>query len=195
MTICLATTDQEIREIRSLQEANLKENVALEDRFSDGFLTAKYDFGFLKSMNDLTPAIIAKQSDLVVGYVLATDRSLLAQHPLLKDLGAQINKVPFGGKLIGGFDYLVVGQLCVAKGVRGKGVAKSLYAQFKATYEKRYPFVVTDIDQDNSASLKTHLKVGFEVVSTLRYGGRDWRVVVWSWKRNGRTKDDVKNAN
>ena len=30
MTICLATTDREIQGIRDLQEANLKENVALE---------------------------------------------------------------------------------------------------------------------------------------------------------------------
>ncbi len=183
MTICLAITDREIQEIRDLQEVNLKENVASENRLSEGFLTAKYDLDFLKSMNDLTPAIIAKQNGVLLGYALATDRSLLAQHPLLKDLSSQINKIPFGGKFIGDFDYLVVGQLCVAKEVRGLGLAQSLYAQFKATYENHYHFAVTDIDQANTASLRTHLKVGFEVVSTLRYGDRDWHVVIWDWKR------------
>ena len=43
MTICLATTDREIQEIRDLQEVNLKENVTAENRLSDGFLTSKYE--------------------------------------------------------------------------------------------------------------------------------------------------------
>jgi hypothetical protein len=118
MTICL-TTDREIQEIRDLQEVNLKENVTSESRLSDGFLTAKYKLDFLKAMNDLTPAIIAKQKGVLVGYALATDRSLLAQHPLLNDLGTQINKIPFGGQFIGDFDYLVVG--ATLRGKRGSG--------------------------------------------------------------------------
>lgn len=183
MTICLATTDREIQEIRDLQEANLKDSIPLENRLSDGFLTACFSFDFLKAMNDLTPAIIAKQNGVLVGYALATDQSLLTQHPLLNDLSTQINKVPFGGKFIGDFDYLVVGQLCVAKEVRGLGLAKDLYAQFKATYENRYPFAVTDVDRENLASLKTHLKVGFQVVSMLQYGSSNWHVAVWDWKR------------
>ena len=183
MTICLATTDREIQEIRNLQEANLKDSIPLENRLSDGFLTARFSFDFLKAMNDLTPAIIAKQNGVLVGYALATDRTLLAQHPLLNDLGTQINKIPFGGKFIGDFDYLVVGQLCVAKEVHGRGLAQDLYAQFKATYENRYPFAVTDVDRENLASLKTHLKVGFQVVSMLQYGSSNWHVVVWDWKR------------
>lgn len=184
MTICLATTDREIKEIKELQEANLKDNIPLENRLSDGFLTARFSFDFMKQMNDFTPAIIAKQNDALVGYALATDQSLLTQHPLLNDLGTQINKIPFGRKFIGDFDYLAVGQLCVAKEVRGRGLAQDLYAQFKATYENRYSFAVTDVDQDNLASLKTHLKVGFQVVSTLQYGGSNWHVVIWDWRKS-----------
>ena len=183
ITVCLTTTDREIQGIRDLQEANLKENIALEKRSVDGFLTAKYSLDFLKAMNKSTPAIIAKQSGEVVGYALATNRSLLGQHPLLKDLSIQINKIPFGDKAIGDFDYLVVGQLCVAKQVRGQGLAQRLYAHFKTTYQEQYPFSVTDVDQGNLASLKTHLKVGFQVVSTLQYGNSNWHVVIWDWKR------------
>ena len=182
MTICLATTDREIQGIRDLQEANLKENVALEKRPIDGFLTAKYSLDFLKAMNKSTPAIIANQKGEVVGYALATNRSLLGQHPLLKDLSIQINKIPFGDKAIGDFDYLVVGQLCVARQVRGQGLAQRLYAHFKTTYQEQYPFSVTDVDQSNLASLKTHLKVGFQVVSTLQYGNSNWDVVIWDWR-------------
>ena len=70
-------------------------------------------------MNELTPAIIAKQSNRVIGYVLATDRSLLSEHPLLRDLSSQINKINFRNKTIEDFNYLVVGQLCAAKNLEG----------------------------------------------------------------------------
>ena len=182
MTICLATTDREIQEIRDLQEVNLKENVTAENRLSDGFLTAKYELDFLKAMHNLTPAIIAKPDDAVVGYALATDKSLLSSHPLLNDLSCQINKISFKKKTIGDFNYLVVGQLCVAKEFRGQGVAQQLYFHFKKVYKNRYPFAVTDVDQKNNASLGMHSKVGFKTLSTLNYGESSWNVVVLDWE-------------
>ena len=67
MTLCLATTDREIQEIRDLQEVNLKDNVTANNRLSDGFLTAKYELDFLKAMNDLTPAILPSKTVGLLG--------------------------------------------------------------------------------------------------------------------------------
>jgi ribosomal protein S18 acetylase RimI-like enzyme len=182
MKICLAKNITEVEEIKSLQTRNLKKNISLKNRLIDGFLTASYSINFLNKMNELTPAIIAKQSNRVIGYVLATDRSLLSEHPLLRDLSSQINKISFKKKTIGDFNYLVVGQLCVAKEFRGQGVAQQLYFYFKKVYKNRYPFAVTDVDQKNSASIGMHLKVGFETLSTLNYGESSWNVVIWDWE-------------
>lgn len=182
MKICLANNVREIEEIKILQTRNLKENISLKSRSIDGFLTASYSINFLIKMNQLTPAIIAKQDDVVVGYVLATDKSQLSYHPLLNDLSCQINKISFKKKTIGDFNYLVVGQLCVAKEFRGKGVAQRLYFHFKKVYKNRYPFAVTDVDQKNNASLRMHSKVGFKTLSTLNYGESTWNVVVWDWE-------------
>ena len=55
---------------------------------------------YLKAMNKSTPAIIAKQNGEVVGYALATNRSLMSQHSLLSDLSSKINKISFGGKTV-----------------------------------------------------------------------------------------------
>lgn len=70
-------------------------------------------------MNELTPAIIAKQSNRVIGYVLATDRSLLSEHPLLRDLSSQINKISFRNKTIEDFNYLVVANYVWQKNLEG----------------------------------------------------------------------------
>lgn len=182
MKICLANSDNEIQQIRQLQSLNLKENV--EDSAIDGFVTACYSEAFLHNMNSSTPAIIAKEKNKVVGYALATERSLLKNHPLLNDLSDQINDIPFCGKRIGDFEYLVVGQLCVAKEVRGQGVSQQLYRTFKNTYKDHYPFAVTDVDTENLASFRTHIKAGFKAVGTLHYGDSDWNVVVWDWRSN-----------
>lgn len=182
MEICLAKNITEVEEIKSLQTRNLKKNISLKNRLIDGFLTASYSINFLIKMNELTPAIIAKQSNRVIGYVLATDRSLLSEHPLLRDLSSQINKISFRNKTIEDFNYLVVGQLCVAKEFRGLGIAQQLYIHFKKTYKNRYAFAITDVDQKNNASLAMHLKVGFKALSTLSYGKSKWDVVVWDWE-------------
>ena len=182
MKICLAKNITEVEEIKSLQTRNLKKNISLKNRLIDGFLTASYSISFLNKMNELTPAIIAKQSNRVIGYVLATDRSLLSEHPLLRDLSSQINKISFRNKTIEDFNYLVVGQLCVAKEFRGLGIAQQLYIHFKKAYKNRYAFAITDVDQKNNASLGIHLKVGFKALSTLNYGKSKWDVVVWDWE-------------
>ena len=78
MKICLAKNITEVEEIKSLQTRNLKKNISLKNRLIDGFLTASCSINFLIKINELTPAIIAKQNNRVIGYVLATDRSLLS---------------------------------------------------------------------------------------------------------------------
>ena len=119
MEICLAKNITEVEEIKSLQTRNLKKNISLKNRLIDGFLTASYSINFLIKMNELTPAIIAKQSNRVIGYVLATDRSLLSEHPLLRDLSSQINKISFRNKTIEDFNYLVWANYVWQKNLEG----------------------------------------------------------------------------
>ena len=65
----------------------------------------------------------------------------------------------------------VVGQLCVAKEYRGQDLVQKLYGHFRDCLSKEFTYLVTDIAQANTRSLKAHQKRGFQVINELMYGG------------------------
>jgi hypothetical protein len=81
----------EIEGIKSLQSLNLKTNLSKEERMLEGFLTAEYSIDFLIQMHQTEPSIIAKDGDKVVGYALATKKSVRRHRKLLESLLDIIN--------------------------------------------------------------------------------------------------------
>lgn len=76
---------------------------------------------------------------------------------------------------------IVVGQLCVAKEYRGQDLVQKLYGYFRDCLSKEFTYLVTDIAQANTRSLKAHQKRGFQVINELMYGGVKWDIVLWDW--------------
>ena len=60
----------EIIGIRDLQALNLRQNITAEEAIEQGFLTATYTIEYLQEMNSVSPSIIAKDGNKVVGYAL-----------------------------------------------------------------------------------------------------------------------------
>ena len=48
----------------------------------------------------------------------------------------------------------------------------------------RYKYCVTDVDEKNPRSVKSHLKTGFEILGKIAYGGNRFYVVIWDWRQN-----------
>jgi len=175
-------TISELEGIRDLQRKNLKHLISEEEAASQGFVTAEYSMEFFKAMHDATPAIIAKAGDLVVGYALVAVKSVRHHHPLLADLFNSIDKITFNGTLLANVNYVVVGQLCVAKEFRGQGLVQRMYNHYRDCLAAEYDYLVTDVARDNPRSLKAHKTTGFQVVDVLTYGGVSWDIVLWDWR-------------
>jgi L-amino acid N-acyltransferase YncA len=75
-----------------------------------------------------------------------------------------------------------MGQICVDKAYRGKGVFELLYQKHREIFEKSYDFIVTEISTRNTRSLRAHEKVGFKTIHTYRDSMDEWNVVVWDWR-------------
>ena len=75
----------------------------------------------------------------------------------------------------------MMGQVCVAKPYRGRGVFDSLYAAHREHLKSRFDACVTEISVRNPRSRKAHERVGFEELE--RYGDAtdEWIVVIWNW--------------
>lgn len=184
ITISLATSDDDIVGIYELHCNNLKHNISIQERETEGFVTAVYDIELLLLMKDVNPSIIAKdaESNKVIGYALVFSKELKGKHLLLDDLIDTIDKLNYKDDVLANSNYLIVGQLCVAKGYRGLGIVQELYKYYKQIYSENYQYLLTDVARDNPRSLKAHLKSSFEIISTISFDDNIFDVILWDWR-------------
>jgi hypothetical protein len=173
----------ELLGIKSLQQANLMTILPAEEMDREGFVTAEYTLDFLDIMHRSCPSIIAKEKEEVVGYAIATTKSVAHQHPLLADLVNFIDSRSYDGQFLREADYIVVGQLCVAKGFRGQGIVQRMYSFFRDQLSDKYQYCLTDVAIKNPRSLKAHLKSGFTALDTLEFNAAGYTLVIWDWNR------------
>lgn len=171
----------EIINIRDLQALNLKQNITAEEAIEQGFLTAAYTIEYLEEMNAASPSIIAKDGDKVVGYALVATKDIRKGHDLIEGLFDAIDACEYNGQLLKDVNYVVVGQLCVAKKYRGQDLVQKLYGHFRDCLSSEFTYLVTDVAKANVRSLKAHKKRGFQVINELTYGGFGWDIVLWDW--------------
>ncbi len=155
MRIKLVSEFSELEGIKSLQDQNLKKNLSKADAETEGFVTAEYSIDFLQSLHEKSPSIIAKDDDLVVGYALVALKSIREQHELLADLFNSIDKIAYKGRLLKNSNYVVVGQLCVAKNYRGHGLVQQMYQHFKTSMSGKFEYCLTDIANNNHQVIKS----------------------------------------
>jgi GNAT superfamily N-acetyltransferase len=170
-----------LKGILALQAANLRRNLTAAEAEENGFLTAEYTLDFLRRMHQSQPSVIAVDGGNVVGYALAATPEVCGGHPLLADLHEEIDRLQFAGRSLKEANYIVVGQLCVAKGYRGIGLVDKLYQCFREAMQGNFLCAVTDIARANRRSLRAHQKTGFQTIQAIQFEGMEWDVVLWDW--------------
>ncbi|RXJ49782.1 GNAT family N-acetyltransferase [Gelidibacter gilvus] len=158
--ITFETTDkkEDLQEILNLQKANLKKNLSKEDAEKDGFVTVDHDWESLIGLTNIEPHAVAKDNGKVVGYVLAMTKKSRFDIPLIAPMFNEFKRIPFRGKTIADFNYMVVGQTCVHKDYRGQGLIEGLFQHYKTSFSEHYEFSITEIASSNIRSLKAHQK-------------------------------------
>jgi len=119
-----ANTNDDLNAILSLQKANLKENISQQEADEQGFVTCKHSFEVLKLMNQPHPHIIAEYGQKLAGYALVMVKSNAKKVPEIISMFTQINQLNYKGSALKEANYVVMGQICVAKNFRGKNVFK-----------------------------------------------------------------------
>jgi ribosomal protein S18 acetylase RimI-like enzyme len=181
ITIKRVTEHSELEGIKNLQQENLKMNLTDQESVTEGFVTAEYTMDFLEKMHMESPSIIAKDGKQVVGYALVSVQAIRQDHDLLSDLFNTVDQITYRHRLLKDCPYVIVGQLCVSKHYRGRGLVQQMYQHFKDNLSTVFDYCITDVAKNNPRSLKAHLKSGFQVIDTLYYGGLGWDIVLWDW--------------
>lgn len=123
-------------------------------------------------MNATYPHTIAKHKEKVVGYALSMTKDFGDKIEVLRPMFSEISKI------ISNKRYLVMGQICIAKNYRKKGIFKELYNFMKnEVCANNLDLIITEIDITNKRSINAHKNLGFKKVLDYKVDGKNWRIV------------------
>ena len=173
--------DDDLAAILALQRANLERAVDGDEARAQGFVTVEHTLEILRAMHAMAPSLVARNrvdgAEHVVGYALVMPREARALLPILAPMFARLEALP----ALTSLRWYVMGQICVAKSHRGRGLVDALYAAHRERYADRYDACVTEIAVRNERSMRAHERVGFRVIDRYRDDTDDWAVVSWRW--------------
>lgn len=180
-----AESDEDLEGILLLQKANLKKSLPAHEAETQGFVTVEHNFELLKKLNDKERHIVAKNGNAVVGYALSMTKDARLDIPILYPMFEAFDRLLYRGKRISDYEYVVVGQVCVDKNYRGRGVFDECYQAYRRHHEKKYDFAITEIADANLRSLNAHKRIGFaELASYIAPDDATWVVVIWDWRNS-----------
>ncbi|MES1216350.1 MAG: GNAT family N-acetyltransferase [Bacteroidota bacterium] len=182
ITATTVSTTEELEQIISLQKKYLKQNITEEEKQSQGFLTMEFTIPMLQTLHDLAPSIIIKNENKVIAYAIVLLQEGRKVYPTLEPMFVNFERLNWKGKPLYDYRFYAMGQICVDKSYRNKGLFDMLYQKHKEIYKDQFDFIITEVSTSNYRSLKAHSRVGFETINTFTDAMDEWAVVLWDWK-------------
>lgn len=176
--ICTSSTEDEFHQILYLQRKNLRNLNSKAEEDNEGFVTVCHTMDVLRKMNETEPHIIIKENDKVVAYALCMSPVFRYDIPELKVMFEMLDHISDSSGENPG-KYLVMGQICVDKEYRGKGLFRMLYEFYFDRFKNTYDCVITEVALRNTRSLNAHISVGFqEIYRYVEPGVEEWVVLI-----------------
>lgn len=177
----LANTTNDLQQILQLQKQNLAGHIDESEMKTQGFVTLRHSLKELEQMNNLAPSVIIKDDSKVVGYALTMLKECKQIIPDLEAMFRLFDSLTWSDKLLNNYSFYVMGQVCIHKDYRGKGLFEQLYFHHKKIYSSKFELFLTEIATRNHRSLRAHEKVGFKTIHIHRDNLDEWAVVGWDW--------------
>jgi hypothetical protein len=184
--IGVARGDDDLRQILALQAMNLPAALDPDELRAQGFVTLRHDLALLREMNEPWGHIIAKPSgsEEVVAYALVMLQQFRGRLPVLDPMFERLDRLEYRGRALAAYRWYVMGQICVAKAHRGRGLVEQLYAEHRRRMSADFDLMITEIDRANPRSVRAHEKAGFGVLCEfLSEAGNEWLVVGMDLRR------------
>jgi GNAT superfamily N-acetyltransferase len=182
LTPSFVTTTEELDQIARLSTTNLVTNLTAAEKAKEGFVTWPYTPESLRVLHSITPSVLVKDDDLVVGYAIVLTRECAAVYPPLGEAMHYYGAVQYRGKSLLDYHAYFMGQICVHPDYRGKGVFGLLYDFHRQRLFPQYEMLITEISTANPRSLRAHERTGFVIIDTRRDETDEWDLVVWDWR-------------
>lgn len=174
----LVDSRNELQQILALQQANIKANLSEQEIADQGFVTVIHTPEQLQQLHDMHPSVIVKEENELAGYALVMPRECANIVPVLIPAFQKLETLTYKGQPLTSINWYLMGQVCVAKNYRGKGVFKLLYEAHKTFLSEKFQLCITEISTSNTRSLRAHEKVGFTILYQFSDETDEWAIVV-----------------
>jgi GNAT superfamily N-acetyltransferase len=168
--------DGDLQQILGLQRENLARNLSPDEAAAHGFVTVEHSLDALKRMHAIVPSIIARDEAALAGYALVMPVAARPFIPVLEPMFQRLESLRLFRER-----FYVMGQICVARAWRGRGVFDLLYQAHRRELRASYDSVVTEVAMRNGRSMRAHARIGFAVIDRYRDATDDWAVLRWDW--------------
>jgi GNAT superfamily N-acetyltransferase len=168
--------ERELEQILDLQRANLARNLSHEEIAEQGFVTVEHTIDLLKRMHALAPSIIARDGKRLAGYALVMPIECRSFLPILEPMFVRLDQLKMLQRR-----FYVMGQICVAKPWRGRGIFDLLYRAHRHHLRTRYDFSVTEVSTRNTRSMRAHQRIGFVEIDRYQDATDEWALLRWDW--------------
>lgn len=182
ITVRKAETQSELQGILDLQRKNFKNSVSVSEARQEGFVTVKHELKTLLRMQSYEPQIIAIDKDRVVGYALVMVTALRDTIEVLKPMFETLDGLEYDGRHLSEASYYIMGQVCIDKAFRGKGIFSRLYQEHRSAFGDSYDYCITEVSENNGRSMRAHIREGFEVIHRFRDHTDEWNILLLNLK-------------
>ena len=161
----------ELKQILELQRKNLPSNLSDGTMKVEGFVTVHHTLELLKEMNDACAHFIALNDGEVIGYALCMHPKFKEEIDVLRPMFRQIEQYHKAD------DYIVMGQICIDKQFRKKGIFRKLYEEMLSGIQPEFSTIITEVDFENTRSLNAHYAIGFTSICEYQSHDRNWALI------------------
>lgn len=141
-----------------------------------GFVTTNFTPKQLEALvNEENGITIAKQDGIILSYAMAASWQFWSEWPFFAHMICELPHNSLEGQILSAENSYQYGPICVDTSLRGSGVFEQVFSASLAHMAKRYPIMVTFINQINHRSYAAHTrKVPMTTVGTFQYNNNDY---------------------
>jgi len=150
-----------------------------EEDKKDGFVTTAFTKEELTQLIEQEQGLfIAKEGDEVLAYVMAASWQFWSKWAMFQYMIKGLPKLEYMGETLTVDNSYQYGPICIDKSVRSTEVLKEIFNFSLGHMSKRYPILVTFVNQINPRSYQAHKrKLGLDVIQEFEFNGnRYWEL-------------------
>jgi hypothetical protein len=167
-------TIEDIPGVEQLQQRYHVSTISDEDR-PDGFVTTLFTSDqFRHLIEDERGLSIAVDGAEIVGYAMAASWDYWSAWSLFQHMIADLPNMTYLGVTLDTENSYQYGPICVDKKYRSTDVFPNLFEFSRREMMRRYPILVTFINQINGRSMRAHEKIELDIIKPFVFNRNNY---------------------